>query len=138
VASDGHRLLIPDYPRGLAALDLSSGRVAWLAKPRTLASGGIDGLYRAGRTLVAIQNGTTPKRVLELTLDRDETRITGWRVLERGSEWLGEPNHGTWVGRDFFFIGNSGWDRVGEDEVLQTPAGARPAVLLELRRLGAR
>jgi len=138
LAMDGKRLLIPDYPRGLAALDLSSGQVTWLAKPRTLAAGGIDGLYRADHRLIAIQNGTSPHRVLELTLDAGETRVIGWRVLERASEWLGEPNHGTWVGRDFFFLGNSGWDRVNDAEELEISAAARPPVLLELPGLGAR
>jgi|KBSSwiStaDraftv2_1062776.scaffolds.fasta_scaffold96772_2 sugar lactone lactonase YvrE len=134
VSSDGRRLLIAEYARGIAALEIGSGRVTWLAKPRTLASGGIDGLYRDGRKLIAIQNGTTPHRVLELTLDPSETRITAWQVLERASEWLGEPNHGTFVGKNFYFIGNSGWDRVSDAEILETPADARPPVLLRLQR----
>jgi sugar lactone lactonase YvrE len=134
LATDGRRLLIPDYARGLAALDIASGRVRWLTKPRTLASGGIDGLYRDGHRLLAIQNGTSPHRLLELTLNPSETGIVSWRVLEQASEWLGEPNHGTFQEGDFYFIGNSGWERVGEDEVLQTPADARPAVLLKLSR----
>jgi hypothetical protein len=134
IAADGRRLLIPDYPRGLAAIDIVTGTVTWLGKPRTLASGGIDGLYREGRKLIAIQNGTSPHRVLELGLDPAETRITSWHVLEQASEWLGEPNHGTFVGHDFVFIGNSGWDRVGDDEVLQTSGDAKQPVLLKLAR----
>lgn len=134
LASDGRRLLIPEYARGIAALEIVSGRVTWLAKPRTLASGGIDGLYRDGKKLIAIQNGTSPHRVLELTLDASETRIVSWRVLEQASEWLGEPNHGTFVGKNFYFIGNSGWDRVSDAEILETPADARPPVLLRLPR----
>ncbi len=134
VARDGRRLLIPDYARGLASLAIEGGAVHWLAKPRSLASVGIDGLHRVGDRLIAIQNGTTPHRLVELRLNATETRIESWRVLEQASEWLGEPNHGVLVGRDFYFIGNSGWDRVGDDEVLQTPPGAQPAVLLKLER----
>ena len=62
----------------------------------------------------------------------DWYRIESWRVLEQGSERLGEPNHGVVVGRDFWLIGDSGWDRVGEDGRLRTPPGARSAVLLRL------
>jgi sugar lactone lactonase YvrE len=133
LSTDG-RLLIADYVRGIAALEIPSRRVTWLPKPRTLASGGIDGLYRDGHQLIAIQNGTHPHRVLELTLDARETRILSWRVLEQASEWLGEPNHGTFVGKNFYFIGNSGWDRVNEAGALETPADARPAALLRLAR----
>jgi sugar lactone lactonase YvrE len=133
LAADGKRLLIADYPRGVAALDLGTHEVTWLAKPTSLASGGLDGLYLAGDRMIAIQNGSSPKRVLELTLNPAQTAIVGWRVLEQGSEWLGEPNHGVFVGRDFVFVGNSGWERVNEREELETPDDARSPVLLRLR-----
>jgi hypothetical protein len=133
IASDG-RLFIAEYVRGIAALEITSRRVTWLPKPRTLASGGIDGLYRDGHRLIAIQNGTTPHRLVELTLDARETRIVSWRVLEQASEWLGEPNHGTFVGKNFYFIGNSGWERVNDAGALDTPAEARPPALLRLSR----
>ena len=132
LAADGKRLYVVDYSRGVAVVDLASGATDWLPKPYTLSSGGIDGLYRDGDRLLAIQNGTTPHRVLELSLDHAGTRIKSWRVLEQASERLGEPNHGVIVGRDFFLIGDSGWDRVGDDGLLHTTPEARPAVLLRL------
>ncbi len=132
VSADGHRLYVADYARGIAAVRLDGGEVVWLPRPYTLSSGGIDGLVRDGQTLLAIQNGPTPKRVLALILDEAGDRIESWRVLEQGSPRLGEPNHGTVVGRDFVLIGDSGWDRVGEDGRLRTPPGARPPVLLRL------
>jgi len=131
-AADGRRLFVADYSRGIAAIDVASGVVTWLRKPRTLASGGIDGLVRIGNRLLAVQNGTDPHRVLELTLDARGAAITGWRVLDQGAPRLGEPNHGVVVGSDFWFIGDSGWDRVGDDGRLQSSAAARPPVLLRL------
>jgi hypothetical protein len=53
-------------------------------------------------------------------------------VLEQASERLGEPNHGVIVGNDFWFIGDSGWDRVNERDELVTPAAPKPPVLLRL------
>jgi len=135
LALDGKRLLVPDYARGIAAVTLRTGEVQWLAKPRTLASGGIDGIYALGADLIAIQNGTTPHRVLALDLDAAQTKITSWRVLEQASPDLGEPNHGVLVGRDFTFIGNSGWDRVGAADTLVTPPGTAPPVLLKLEKV---
>jgi hypothetical protein len=135
VAADGRRLLVADYARGIAAITLRTGEVTWLPKPRTLAAGGVDGLQLSGRTLIAIQNGTTPRRVIALELDAAQTRITGWRVLEQASEQLGEPTHGVIVGRDLVFIGNSGWDRVNAREELETPIGAPSPVLLRLEKV---
>lgn len=129
---DGRRLLLADYTRGIAAIDLATLEARWLGKPRLLASVGIDGLVRDGDRLIAIQNGTGPHRVLALTLDPAETRIVAWQVLERASPDLGEPNHGVIVGRDLYLIGNSGWERVNDRGVLDAPAGATPPVLLRL------
>jgi hypothetical protein len=36
------------------------------------------------------------------------------------------------VGKALYFIGNSGWERVNEREELETPAAARPPVILGL------
>ncbi len=58
--------------------------------------------------------------------------VAGWRCLEQATPGLGEPTHGAIVGRDFVFIANSGWDRVGDDERLRDQPGAAPA---ELRRI---
>ena len=131
-AADGKRLYVADYSRGFAAVDLATHAVTWLAKPYSLSSGGCDGLYRDGTRLIAIQNGTSPHRVLELQLDASGSSITRWRVLEQASAGLGEPNHGVLVGRDFYLIGNSGWDRVGDDGRLQAGTSARAPGLLRL------
>jgi hypothetical protein len=135
VLSVDGRLFVPDWARGIAAVTLRTGEIQWLAKPRTFASGGIDGLYASGADLIAVQNGTTPHRVLALDLDVAQTRIAGWRVLEQASPDLGEPNHGVVVGRDFVFIGNSGWERVGAGDTLATPPGTAPPVLLKLEKV---
>lgn len=137
VAADGRRLYVADYPRGIVAFDLASRVVATLPKPPALAATGIDGMVALRDGLVAIQNGTPPIRVLWLPLDPDGARITGWTILEQGSPELGEPNHGAVAGDALWFIGNSGWDRVGADGTLATPAGAKPPVILALPLPGA-
>jgi sugar lactone lactonase YvrE len=132
LAPGNRRLLIPDYPRGIAALEIGTGRVTWLPKPRTLASGGIDGLYAAKGGLIAVQNGTSPRRVLWLDTDAKLTRITGWRVLEQASGRLGEPSHAVLDGDVLYFLGDTGWDRVGQDEVLRATADSSAPVILRL------
>jgi hypothetical protein len=133
LAADGKRLYVADYSRGFAAVDLATHSVTWLSKPYTLSSGGCDGLYRDGDRLIAIQNGTSPHRVLELQLDASGSSITRWRVLEQASKGLGEPNHGVLVGRDLYLLGNSGWERVGDDGRLQTGADARAPGVMRLK-----
>ncbi len=126
------RLLVPDYSRGIAVVDLQGGAVSWLRHPPELALFGIDGLYLDGRTLIAIQNGTLPERVLVMGLDSTCTRVTDWHVAVANVAALGDPTHGTFVGRQFDFIANSGWDRVKEDGSLGDEATATPAELWRL------
>jgi hypothetical protein len=64
--------------------------------------------------LIAVQNGTSPERVVVFTLDAGRTKITGERIIERSTPTLGDPTHGVIVDGDFFYIANSGWDSIDE------------------------
>ena len=122
---DGTRLLVPDYSRGVAVIDLNRpGAVTWLKHAPEIALYGIDGLYLRGHDLIAIQNGTVPERLLLLRLDPDFTRITGWTVLLARAPGMGDPTHGFVAGGQFQFIANSSWDRVDEQGRLGAAATA--------------
>ena len=127
---DGARILIPDYSRGIAMVDLRRpDSVGWLPHPPELALYGIDGLYLHGRTLIAIQNGTVPERLLLLHLDAALARVLSWEVALARAPGLGDPTHGVVRGERFEFISNSGWDRVADDGKISSPPGAtHPAI----------
>ena len=84
-------------------------------KPGNLSLNGIDGLYISGRTIVATQNGVSPERVVRFELDPSMTRIESESVIERATPGLGEPTHGVFRERDFYYIANSGWDALNND-----------------------
>ncbi|MEK7314721.1 MAG: hypothetical protein AAB011_00940 [Candidatus Eisenbacteria bacterium] len=128
----GRALWIADYPRGITSFDPVTGAIVTVEKPRSLAGMGIDGLYAAPGGLLAIQNGTRPVRILWLMLDNAGRRIESWSVLEQDSPDLGEPNHGVVTEDSFYFLGNSGWDRVNAREELEIPEGAAPPAILRL------
>jgi len=71
-------------------------------------------MYRYKQCLIAIQNGTMPERITAFHLV-SPTRIEGFEVLEANWRGLGDPTHGIVIGDQFYFIANSGWDRVAED-----------------------
>ncbi len=105
LSKDEKTLYVPDYIRGIAAITLSTGAVAWLKPTDDIALNGIDGLYVYRDSFLAVQNGTTPARVVRFSLD-----LRKQEVLEANTPTLGEPTHGTIVGNTFYFIANSGWD----------------------------
>jgi hypothetical protein len=119
VAPDGKSLLVADYTMGIAVVDLGTRRTRWLAHPNDLALNGIDGLVLDGRSLLAVQNGTNPNRVVRLEVDHELSRITSWEVLESGSAQLGDPTHGVVVDGAFYFLGRTGWDRLDDDGTLK-------------------
>jgi sugar lactone lactonase YvrE len=122
VCADGRRAFVPDYVRGVAALDLDSGAVRWLSTQGRYALDGIDGLYCHGGLLVAVQNGASPERVVAFTLDPAGTAVVAERVIERATPGLGTPTHGVFVGETFYYLANSGWDALDEHGVVKPSA----------------
>ena len=129
VTPDG-RILVADYARGIASVDPATHAVRWLDHADTVAYSGIDGMYLVGHSLLAIQNGTPVPRVVRFELDPSFRRIGTWSVVERGTPHLGQPTHGAVVGHDFYFIGNSGWERFDDDGTLKSDPAATPPVIL--------
>ncbi len=110
----GERVLIPDYLRGIGILNLKTKHVEWITMNDRYALSGIDGLYLAGRTLLATQNGTLPERVIRFELNRSLSRIESESSVERCTPTLGDPTHGVVVDGHFYYIANSGWDTLDE------------------------
>lgn len=110
VAADGTQVIVPDYLRGLSVLAVDTKRVTWLSTGNRHALEGIDGLYRAGNRLLAVQNGGHPVRVVFFTLDPKGTSVVAETLIERSTPTLGDPTHGVIVGDAFYYIANSGWN----------------------------
>jgi hypothetical protein len=131
VLPGGERILIPDYLRGIAVVEVSTKRVLWLSAEARFALNGIDGLYLEGQRLLAIQNGTSPERVVAFELDSALTKITSQAIIERSTETLGDPTHGLIIDSDFYYIANSGWDIIDAHGNLKP--GAHPTEALIMR-----
>ncbi len=127
LSADELTLFIPDYVRGIAAMDLKTRAVRWVQPAKGVVTGGIDGFYRIGDRFLAVQNGVKPERLVMFSGD-----FATQEVLEASSPGLGEPTHGTMVGSGFFFIANTGWDTYGDDGK-KKPESA--AVESEIRRI---
>jgi sugar lactone lactonase YvrE len=119
LSTDEKTLYVPDYARGIAAITLSTGAVAWLQPANDIALSGIDGLYIYRDSFLAVQNGTTPPRIVRFSLD-----LRHQEVLESNAPELGDPTHGTLVGDTFYFLANTGWGEY--DDAGKKKAGSQP------------
>jgi hypothetical protein len=132
ICSDGRSVFVPDYVRGIAAFDLATGSVHWLSMKGRYALDGIDGLYCHGSSLVAVQNGTSPVRVINFALNGSRSAVVADTIVERATATLGEPTRGVFVGRTFFYIANSGWDALYDHGAVRASAQLSPALIMHV------
>jgi sugar lactone lactonase YvrE len=132
-AADGRRLYVSDYGYGLAMVSLADGAVSRLESDAGTMLDGIDGLVGHNGRLIAIQNGTNPRRILLLTLSRDGNRIAAARVLESNNPDWSEPTLGALHGDDFLYVADAQWDRYGAGGALQGEGAQRPTAIRLLR-----
>ncbi len=131
-SGDGRRLYVSDYVQGLAIVSLADGSVTRLESDVDTMLDGIDGLTAWLGGLIAIQNGTSPRRILFLRLSRDGRRITAVRVLESNHPDWGEPTLGFVRGREFVYVADAQWDHYGAGGA---PVGEGPPRATAIRAL---
>lgn len=108
--SDNEKFLyVSDYITGIYKIEIESGKIEPLIMQNEWLRGG-DGVYQKGGELFVLQNGTTPKRVGVIKLDRNGSGIfETLRFPDQAREDISEPTLGTWLNGDLYFIGNSPW-----------------------------
>lgn len=121
LARDRKRLFVADYTMGVAVIDLArsnpAAKVNYLPHPDSVAVVGLDGMYLSGDSLIGIQNGTEPVRILRLFLNQAQTKITGTRVIEQS---IGhDPTHAVAVDGWFYVSANVGWNKVDDSGKLK-------------------
>ncbi len=106
-------IFISDYIKGLYRLEIRTGKLHKIHTKCDCTTNGIDGLYYFKNQLIALHNGTNPKRAMIYELDGDN--IVDSKTIAQGGEDLNEPTQGVIVDDDFYFIGNSPWTSYNED-----------------------
>jgi streptogramin lyase len=127
----GEFLYVADYTSGLYRVSLRDGAADPVTMPPMTSAYGIDGLYRHGNELIAIQNGIRPHRVVAFTLSADGRAATASRVLAANLAEFDEPTLGVLREGDFYFVANSHWNRFDRENRL--PEGLSGPVILRVR-----
>ena len=134
LSADGKRVFVADYAKGIFAVDLESRRVRLLDAPRTAGILGIDGIYRVGDSLIGVQNGASPPRLLRLVVEGD--RIASVEVLDAGHPSAPDPTLGVVVGDRFYYIGNSQWESARPGGQVDPAVRQEDPTILELIKAG--
>jgi hypothetical protein len=128
--NSGNYLFVADYNGGLFRVSLADGSMAKLGVANDVSDYGIDGLYRHGDELIAIQNGSRPHKIVALRLAENGSAISASRTLASNLEQFDEPTLGVVHDNDFYFVANSHWNRFDRDNNL--PEGLSGPIILKV------
>jgi hypothetical protein len=119
---------------GIAVVDLTGknppGQLTYLPHPESVAVTGLDGLHLAGDSLIGIQNGTEPERIVRYHLNPAQTAITSAEVVEQSTERLGDPTHVTGLNGWLYATANVGWNKIDDHGQLKAGEHFTAPVLL--------
>lgn len=111
-STKGDWLFLADYSTGIHRIDTETGESSLLEPGERTTLLGIDGLAYHKGTLIAIQNGVPPNRVIRIVLDESETSVQSIEVLEQHHPAFDEPTLGIVVNDHFYYIANSHWGQL--------------------------
>jgi len=104
---DGRSLYVSDYAGFIFRVDTVTKGVTRLPAPPDAALYGIDGLAWHKGSLIGVQNGVEPSRVVQLVLSPDGSRISAARILDMNHPRVAEPTIGVVVGDTYYYVANS-------------------------------
>ncbi|HEV2097041.1 MAG TPA: hypothetical protein VGQ82_11125, partial [Chthoniobacterales bacterium] len=130
---DEKQLLVADYSKGLFRIDLASKDCLNLQPLGHSTLMGLDGLYAVGDgSYIAVQNGTTPNRILRILLSPEARKVESLSVLESNNPIWDEPTLGVIAEGGFYYNGASQWGAVSEKGEIAPPEKLRDAIVQRL------
>lgn len=125
VTPDNSRLFVADRFTGIYVIDPIALQTSLLSGPETLNLGGISALeYHAG-SLVMIQSGISPQRIMRLTLDTTGAVVAEVSPMAVALEAFDKPGRAALAGKDLVYIANKGASGAdAKTVVMRTPLDA--------------
>lgn len=115
VSKDSTSLFVADYASGIYKIHISSKKISKLVIPDSICTIGTDGLYCYNGSLIAVQNGISPNRVIRLYLNDSQNSVNGYKIIAANVQPMEDPTLGVIFNNSFHFISNSQWNKVGNN-----------------------
>lgn len=125
-------LFVADYRNGIFKIDLTSQQVTPLNVPSNASLKGIDGMYFYENSLITIQNGLRPMRVMQHYFEDNQTTFDHSEMLDHHHPAFDEPTLGVITESDFFYIANSPWGKYEKDGTMFTEDKLSNIVILKI------
>lgn len=129
-SNDGKFCFVSDYSQGIFKIAIETKTITKLNIPANATLLGIDGIYFYQNSLIAVQNGVNPKRVIKLSLNNKLEEIESFTTLAASKESLPDPTLGILLGKEFYFHGNAQWNNFDrEGNILPVDKFTEPTLL---------
>ncbi|WP_162127698.1 TPR end-of-group domain-containing protein [Flavobacterium phycosphaerae] len=107
---DESKMFVADYLKGILMVSVSDKNKTWLGFPEDTSAKGIDGMVFYANSLVVIQNGVKPIRVVQFQLNKAQNAIESYKVVDNNRSEFNEPAQAILVGDSLYFFANSPWN----------------------------
>jgi hypothetical protein len=94
---------------------------------------GIDGLYFYKGSMIGVQNGVNPQRLIRVKLSRDMRAFESFEILEANNPLFSEPTLGVIRNGELLFNANSQWDAINEQGQFTAPDKLQELRILKLK-----
>jgi hypothetical protein len=108
--ADESKLFLADYLKGILMISLENKNKNWSHFTEGTSAKGIDGMVFYDNSLLAIQNGVKPIRVVQFQLNAAQNDIESYKIIDNNRPEFNEPAQATVVGNSLYFFGNSPWN----------------------------
>jgi hypothetical protein len=130
---DEKHLYMADYAKGIFLIDLQTKKLVNLQPAPNITLLGLDGLYSYKGSLIGVQNGISPPRLVRLSLSGDLSRIERLETIEANNPLFDEPTLGVLVKDTFYLIANSQWGMIDEKGQLAPAEKLKEPVVLKIK-----
>ncbi len=131
--SEGNSVMfISDYLGSIFKLEMKAKRLTKIACLLDVSLKGIDGLNFYKGTLIGIQNGVAPLRVVQFILNKEYTSIINFRTIDRNHPAFNEPTLGTIDNNTLYYIANSQWSGYDDDHKIKPADQLQDIVILKV------
>ena len=132
ISSDRRYLFIAGW-HDITRVEFANRDVRLLENPTRLTDASLDGMYFYKNSLVGIQNGIHPGRVVRFWLDRSLSRVTRSEILETYNPMFDGVTTGAIDGDSFLFFANGQLRKVRPDGSVVPGAELYPITILRLK-----
>jgi hypothetical protein len=112
LSADGKQLVVADYGRGIALVDLKTKARTLLPMADGKPLRGIDGLVRVGEDYYGVHNGSSPGSLIRFRIDGVKIDVT---VVQRGG-LLADPTQLAVDGKRLLIVADAGWPAARKPE----------------------